>query len=520
MFVNSWRRSRVILIDEHFKPIFNRITHAAQAMIREMSNVELVVRAMRNNSESAMLRMLSLLESRNCLGISWRKVNPAKVCTNGDWMFFSIPNYVIKKVRPRGARYGKAEAQKEHFLAPQCSEEMYQKEIWRNSRSLPAGFNISWFATQSWLDRGKVHRDGQISTGKPLLLPILWGVREIQRKIGISHWTNQAEMHRWNSDQTSEKHLQICTVSTVNLEKSDLDQFLFIKTKGGIRRPLHSVPHGGSGMNIGKAHKLKIVIWARERASSKNRETCSVRLLIKKLRVAFWQDFFICCSHYLQLIAICCNRRRVWTEHPDTSHFLVCHSTHFNVVRDIGSSSRCGAHFIPSHPCFMRSGCLDTSSTLHSSPSLSSPLSFSWFSPSSSSSMWVGSTGTNTLCHFREWGLRHFGRKLSSHMVVPIRPWNTGATGRFSWVIREEESGIPSKTHAFDDSVILTTRRTSCGSASASSGNRATWACCPDTRESERVGARGKKHVRETRLQQVGSGGVQRQTWRTIVGLH
>ena len=30
---------------------------------------------------------------------------------------FSIQNYVIKKVRPRGARHGKTEAQKEHFVA-------------------------------------------------------------------------------------------------------------------------------------------------------------------------------------------------------------------------------------------------------------------------------------------------------------------------------------------------------------------------------------------------------------------
>ena len=64
-------------------------------------------------------------------------------------------------------------------------------------------------------------------------------------------------MHRWNSDQTSEQNLQICTVSIVNLEKSDLNQFLFINTKGGIRRLLHPVPHGGSGMNTGGAHKLK-----------------------------------------------------------------------------------------------------------------------------------------------------------------------------------------------------------------------------------------------------------------------
>ena len=45
----------------------------------------------------------------------------------------------------------------------------------------------------------------------------------------------------------------------MNLEKSDLNHFSFIDTKGGIRRLLHPVRHGGSGMNIGGAHKLKVV---------------------------------------------------------------------------------------------------------------------------------------------------------------------------------------------------------------------------------------------------------------------
>ena len=78
-------------------------------------------------------------------------------------------------------------------------------------------------------------------------------------------------MHRWNSDQTSEKHLQICTVSTVNLEKSDPNQFLIINTKGGIRRLLHPVPQGGSRMNTGGAHELKNVnyLWAHEMSSLK-----------------------------------------------------------------------------------------------------------------------------------------------------------------------------------------------------------------------------------------------------------
>ena len=60
-------------------------------------------------------------------------------------------------------------------------------------------------------------------------------------------------------NKTSEKYLQICTVSTVNLEKGDLNQFTFINIKGGIRRLLHPGPHGGSGMNTGGAHKLKNV---------------------------------------------------------------------------------------------------------------------------------------------------------------------------------------------------------------------------------------------------------------------
>ena len=46
----------------------------------------------------------------------------------------------------------------------------------------------------------------------------------------------------------------------MNLEKSDLNQFLFINTKGGVRRLLHPVPRGGSGMNIGGAHIFQFVV--------------------------------------------------------------------------------------------------------------------------------------------------------------------------------------------------------------------------------------------------------------------
>ena len=145
-------------------------------------------------------------------------------------------------------------------------------------------------------------------------------------KTGKSHWTNQAEMHRWNSDQTSEKHWQICTVSTVNLEKSDLNQILLINTKGGVRRLLLPVPHGGSGMNTGGAHNYFSVVVAR----------------------SFTAD-----GNLLQPTE-CVNR----TAH--TTHFLMFLCTHDNVARDIGS--RCSVLHIIHVSC----ACVfDFSSTHH-----------------------------------------------------------------------------------------------------------------------------------------------------------
>ena len=41
----------------------------------------------------------------------------------------SNPHYVIKKVRPRGARHGKTEAQKEHFVAHNARKRCLKKKF-------------------------------------------------------------------------------------------------------------------------------------------------------------------------------------------------------------------------------------------------------------------------------------------------------------------------------------------------------------------------------------------------------
>ena len=76
---------------------------------------------MRNNSKGAMLR--TLLSHRNqgivhCTCGHLLKESEASQHFH-QWRLdaFSIENYVIKKGRPRGARNGRTEAQKEHFTA-------------------------------------------------------------------------------------------------------------------------------------------------------------------------------------------------------------------------------------------------------------------------------------------------------------------------------------------------------------------------------------------------------------------
>ena len=277
---------------------------------------------------------------------------------------------MLSQSRPRGARHGKTEAQKQHFIAHNARRRCLKKKLEE---------------IHDRFQRDSTYRAEEF---------------ERYRKIAFSHWTNQAEMHRSNSDQISEKHWQICTVSAVNLE-SDLNRFLSINTKNGIRRPLHPVLHGGSGMKTGGSHFLccsKIChswwqfatgLWSRSSGST-----------VVPAKTDEWTEevraHCECCYHDKEETS---ERRsgdrrvallELWTEHPRTSHFLVFHRTHFNVARDSGSrclartSSMYHPHDVVVLKLFDPPLC-----TLHR---LSSSFSLSW--SSSSSSMRVGSMRT------------------------------------------------------------------------------------------------------------------------------
>ena len=221
---------------------------------------------------------------------------------------------------------------------------MSQKEVWRNSRSLPRRFNISWLATQNWLDWGEVHHNGQIGKRKQFVAHPLRSSGNIGR-IGIPHW------------KKSGRNAPMKLRSDFREALSNMHR---LHRESGVDRPgrnpfyqyqrWHSflpVPHGGSGKNIGGVHQLKNVnyLWVHG-LSSLGEEG----------------DLFLTLPHQesdrLQLIAICSNGRCVWTEHHHTSQFLVFHSTPF-VARDIGSRWLSALR----HPCFVRSVCYDLSST-------------------------------------------------------------------------------------------------------------------------------------------------------------
>ena len=121
-------------------------------MIREMGNVELF--------ESC--ETIPEVQCSECL-LYWNQ--GIVYCTCGhllresessqnfhQWRLdaFSIQNYVIKKGRPPGARHGKTEAQKEHYVAHNARRRFFKK---------------NFDGIHDRFKRDPVHRDSQLKSG-------------------------------------------------------------------------------------------------------------------------------------------------------------------------------------------------------------------------------------------------------------------------------------------------------------------------------------------------------------------
>ena len=181
------RRSRVILIEKHFSTICNKITLTIRpatnrirwfvkwAMWSCLSYGNQVLTCNAQNAIFIGIKELSVA----LVDISSKKVNPAEVFINGDWMPSQSRAYVIKKGRLRGARHGKTETREEHFIVHSARRRSLKKNFdgihdhfQRHSEYRDPQRKIGW----TW----EVHREGQISTGETFLLPIVLGVFQVK----------------------------------------------------------------------------------------------------------------------------------------------------------------------------------------------------------------------------------------------------------------------------------------------------------------------------------------------------
>ena len=131
-----------------------------------------------------MLRMLSSLESRHRLlhllaSLEREYIQPTYPPMAVGFLL-SIPNYVVKKVRPHGNRHGKTEEQIKHFIAQNLRKRCIKKilkEFTIASRKIPD------FATrnQNWSNWRSMHPDGQGCTERYHLSHVARQILQIQK---------------------------------------------------------------------------------------------------------------------------------------------------------------------------------------------------------------------------------------------------------------------------------------------------------------------------------------------------
>ena len=105
VFVNSWRRSRTTLIDKIFKPIYNKVmptTHLVKNQRRwfrtwaMQSYLSCAKRFQKCNAQNAFSTGIKASFTA-LVGISWERINPAEVSSDGNWIFSQSRTMSLRK---------------------------------------------------------------------------------------------------------------------------------------------------------------------------------------------------------------------------------------------------------------------------------------------------------------------------------------------------------------------------------------------------------------------------------------
>ena len=199
-------------------------------------------------------------------------------------------------MRPNGARHGKTEAQKEHFIAHNARRRCIKK----NFEGIHDRFQ-----------RDLTYRDSQLKSGwteeKCIEMDKL--AQANQSYCPLSEEYERYKKNWYISLNTSGRNAPMKLRSDfreafINMHRlhresgEERPEPIFFNTKGGIRLLL-PVPHGGSGMKTGGVHKLKIIndLWAHTMSGLKEQWDLFWTLTHLDTQSEFFLTiFFNCCS--------------------------------------------------------------------------------------------------------------------------------------------------------------------------------------------------------------------------------
>ena len=372
---------------------------------------------MRNKSRSAMLRMLSSLESRNSFLHLWASLRENESSQHlHQWQLDILSKYVIKKKRPHGVRHDKTESQREQFIVNarrSCIKKNVEEIHDRFQRDLTCrDSQLKIDRTErKWIEMDNLAQEKHSCCPSPEefekykknlvnLSEHIWQKWTDEIPVRLPRSTNKyAPSPPWIWRKTT------CTSSFLSIPKVAF-VFFFKHIMVAVEWLL---------VEVELIHRSQY-IRARDMSGIKEQGDLlkSLPHLLRATLLTRFFEFVIVTSFTVDDNLLKPTEGADST--PHTSHFLASACTHFYLT--LTAAQVWCVLRISFHPMLMRSWCflfwLSTTllSTLCSPSSLPSSFPFSCSSPSSSSMMWVVS--------LREWGPWHLCRARSSHKVCNL----------------------------------------------------------------------------------------------------